>query len=108
MFKFQNFRTLFTLFALAAFCLLPELASASGGISELTGPVEKVVGTITGPVGRGIAIFGMALCGIIFIVKRDDLTGGFQLLLGVVFGISFIAFAGSMIDTIFSFSGALI
>ena len=101
-------RNLFTLTVLAALFLLPEAAFASGGISELTGPVEKVVGTITGPVGRGIAIFGMALCGIIFIVKRDDLTGGFQLLLGVVFGISFIAFAGSMIDTIFSFSGAVI
>lgn len=104
----SDFRSLFTLAALVGFCLLPEAALASGGISELTGPVEKVVGTITGPVGRGIAIFGMALCGIIFIVKRDDLTGGFQLLLGVVFGISFIAFAASMIDTIFSFSGAVI
>ena len=105
MFKLRNFIT-FAL--LAALYLLPETAFASGGISELTGPVEKVVGTITGPVGRGIAIFGMAICGVIFIVKRDDLTGGFQLLLGVVFGISFIAFAGSMIDTIFSFSGATI
>ena len=103
-----NLRFLFTLAAVVCLLALPEAALASGGISELTGPVEKVVGTITGPVGRGIAIFGMALCGIIFIVKRDDLTGGFQLLLGVVFGISFIAFAASMIDSIFSFSGALI
>ncbi len=108
MFNFRNFRTLFIFFALVALCLLPEAALASGGISELTGPVEKVVGTITGPVGRGIAVFGMALCGVIFIVKRDDLTGGFQLLLGVIFGISFIAFAGSMIDAVFSFSGAII
>lgn len=103
-----NLRCLFILAVLFSLCLLPEAAFASGGISELTGPVEKVVGTITGPVGRGIAVFGMALCGIIFIVKRDDLTGGFQLLLGVVFGISFIAFAASMVDTIFSFSGAVI
>ncbi len=104
----SKFRSLFTLAALVSLCLLPEAAFASGGISELTGPVEKVVGTITGPVGRGIAVFGMALCGVIFIMKRDDLTGGFQLLLGVVFGISFIAFAAAMIDGIFSFSGAVI
>ena len=87
---------------------LPELALASGGISEFSGPLEKVVGTITGPAGRWISIVAMALCGVIYIFNKDDLTGGFKLLLGVVFGISFIAFAASIVDNIFSFSGAVV
>ena len=33
---------------------------------------------------------------------------GFKLLLGVVFGISFIAFASSIVNSVFSFSGAVI
>ena len=46
---------------------LPEAAFASGGISEFSGPLEKVVGTVTGPAGKWISIVAMALCGIIFI-----------------------------------------
>jgi len=87
---------------------LPELAQASGGITEFSGPLEKVVGTITGPAGRWISIVAMALCGVLYVMNKDDLTGAFKLLLGVVFGISFIAFAASIVDNIFSFSGAVI
>ena len=97
------------LLALAAFCLmLPDVAAASGGITEFSSPLEKVVNTVTGPAGKWISIVAMALCGIIFIMNKDDISGGFKLLLGVVFGISFIAFAGSIVNTVFTFSGALV
>lgn len=88
--------------------VFPEIASAAGGISELEGPFEAVVGTLTGPLGRWISILAMALCGVTFILKRDDLTGGFKALLGVVFAISFISFATGIIDSMFDFSGALL
>ena len=39
---------------------------------------------------------------------KDDISGGFKLLLSVVFGISFIAFASSIVNSVFSFSGAVI
>ncbi|TKB23159.1 conjugal transfer protein TrbC [Desulfopila sp. IMCC35006] len=86
----------------------PEIVSASGGITEFSSPLEKVVGTITGPAGKWISIVAMALCGVVFILNKDDLSGGFKLLLQVVFGISFIAFATSIVNTVFSFSGAVI
>lgn len=54
------------------------------------------------------AIVAMALCGVIFIMNKDDISGGFKLLLSVVFGISFIAFAASIVNSVFSFSGAVI
>lgn len=101
-------RAFFLCFAVALGCLMPELAAASGGISEFSGPLEKVVGTITGPAGKWISITAMAICGIIFIMNKDDISGGFKLLLSVVFGISFIAFAGSIVNSVFSFSGAVI
>ena len=93
-------------FFILAFLVDPALAS--NAISEFNTPFEAVVGTITGPIGRWISIASMALCGIMFIMKREELTGGFKLLLGVVFGISFIAFAASIVDNLFTFSGALI
>jgi len=86
----------------------PEIVSASGGITEFSSPLEKVVNTITGPAGKWVSIVAMALCGVVFILNKDDLSGGFKLLLQVVFGISFIAFATSIVNNVFAFSGALI
>ena len=95
--------------ALLSLCLcLPDIAAASGGITEFSSPLEKVVNTITGPAGKWISIVAMALCGVIFIMNKDDISGGFKLLLSVVFGISFIAFAASIVNSVFSFSGAVI
>lgn len=85
----------------------PDPALASGGITEFSTPLEKVVNTITGPAGKYIGIVGMAICGIIMITNKEDITGGFKLLLSVVFGISFIAFAGSIVNSMFNFSGAV-
>ena len=97
------------LLGLMAFSLFfPDIAAASGGITEFSSPLEKVVNTVTGPAGKWISIVAMALCGIIFIMNKDDISGGFKLLLGVVFGISFIAFASSIVNSVFTFSGALV
>lgn len=81
---------------------------ASGGIDQFATPLEKVAGTITGPAGRWISIAAMAACGLTYVFNKDDLSGGFKMLIGVVFGISFIAFAAGIVDTLFSFSGAVI
>ena len=96
------------IFFFEALMLLPAVAFASGGISEFSSPLEQVVNTITGPAGKWISIVAMALCGIVYIFNKDDLSGGFKLLLNVVFGISFICFASSIINSVFSFSGALL
>lgn len=96
------------LLGILALLLIPEIAAAANSITELESPFEQVVGTITGPVGRWVSIGAMALCGFAYIMKRNELTEGFKMLLGVVFGISFIALASSIVDGIFSFSGALL
>lgn len=83
-------------------------AMASGGISEFSSPLEKVVGTITGPAGRWIAIAGMAIVGLVYIFNKEDIAGGVKLLLNVVFAICFIAFATGIVDSLFSFSGAVL
>lgn len=99
----------FAVFGFLALCLcFPDIAAASGGITEFSSPLERVVNTITGPAGKWISIVAMALCGVIFIMNKDDISGGFKLLLSVVFGISFIAFAASIVNSVFSFSGAVI
>ena len=47
-------RKMFVLLAFACLLLLPELALASGGITEFSSPLEKVVNTVTGPAGKYI------------------------------------------------------
>ncbi|MGI6656286.1 MAG: TrbC/VirB2 family protein [Desulfobulbus sp.] len=98
--------SLVVLVAVAA--LLPEQVLASGGLDEFSGPFEKIVNTITGKWGQLISVAGMAVCGVIFIFNRQDLGEGFKMLLQVVFGICFIAFAASIVTAMFSFSGAVI
>jgi type IV secretion system protein VirB2 len=88
--------------------ILPELAHASEAISDFNSPFEMVVGTITGPVGRWISIAAMGISGITYLLKKESLDGGFKMLLQVVFGICFIAFAASIVDNGFTFSGAII
>ncbi|WP_092159236.1 TrbC/VirB2 family protein [Maridesulfovibrio ferrireducens] len=99
---------LLLLLALVLIILMPENVFASNSISEFDSPFEAVVGTITGPVGRWISIAAMGLTGVTFVQKKDEIQGGFRLLLGVVFGIAFIAFASSIVDGLFSFSGAVL
>jgi len=93
---------------LAVCALLPDMALASGGLDEFAGPFEKVVNTITGKWGQLISVGGMAVCGVVFIFNRQDMGEGFKMLLQVVFGICFIAFASSIVTAMFSFSGAVI
>lgn len=91
----------------AAFLVTCSDALASGGISEFSSPLEKVVQTITGSAGKWISITAMAICGAVYIFNKEDISGGFKLLLSVVFGISFIAFATNIVESVFSFSGAV-
>ncbi len=88
-------------------CLMPEFAHATG-ITQFASPLEKVVGTITGPVGKWISIIACALCGIYLIYNKEDLSGGVKLLLTVVFAITFIASAAGIVSSLFTFSGATI
>lgn len=95
------------IYSLLVLMLLPATAFA-GGISEFSSPLEQVVNTITGSAGKWISIAAMGLCGIIYIFNKDDLSGAFKYLLNVVFGISFICFAASIVNSVFSFSGAVL
>lgn len=99
----------FAFLLVAGLCIAcPDLALASGGISEFTGPLEKVVNTLTGPAGKFLSIAAFGITFIIYLFNREDIGGSFKLLLQVVMGISGIAFAGSIINSVFSFSGAVI
>ncbi|NDV26928.1 TrbC/VirB2 family protein [Desulfovibrio sp. JC010] len=94
-----------TIFFLYALLLVPEAAFASG-IDEFQGPIEKVLGTITGPVGGLISAIAFGISGFALITKRAELSDTFIKLLTTIVGITFIAFCGTIVNAIFSFSGA--
>jgi len=105
----NNFLPLAIVAVAAIVIFAPDAVFASGGISDFSGPFEKVIGTITGPWGRIVSIAGMAICGVIFIFNRQDMGEGFKMMLQVVFGICFICFAATIVDSLFgTFSGAVI
>lgn len=107
-FAFNPAALVWSLLILAIFMIFPDCSMANDGIGEFVGPVDKVVKTVTGPVGKAVAVVGMALCGYYFINNKEDIAGGAKALLGVVFGICFIAFALPIVNSVFSFSGAII
>lgn len=90
-----------TVFVIAL--LLPDLAFADS-ITEFSTPFEKIMNTITGPVGKWISMTMLATCGFVFWSRKEDLEGGFKLLLGIAMAISFIAFASGIVSSMFSFS----
>lgn len=91
-----------------ALVLLADPAWASGGISEFTGPMEKVVNTLTGPAGKFISAIAVCLCGVYYVMNREDISGAFKVLATVVAGITLIAYGGGIVNSVFSFSGAVI
>ncbi len=96
------------LFAALAVLLDPGCAFASGGISEFSSPLEKVVNTVTGTAGKLISIAALAIAGFMYLFNRDDISGGFKILLQLIMGISIVCFAGGIVNSVFSFSGALV
>lgn len=96
------------LLSLGVLALCPDVASASAGLTEFSTPLQRVAETVTGPVGKWIGIVGMALVGLLLIFQRSEMTEGVKMLCGVVFAISFIAFASSIVNSLFSFTGALL
>ena len=63
--------------------------------------------TITGPAGKFISIAAFGITFIIYLFNREDISGSFKLLLQVIMGIAGLAFAGSIVNSVFSFSGAV-
>lgn len=99
---------LFLLLAALAVLLVPDCPLASGGITEFSSPLEKVVNTVTGTAGKLISICALGIAGFMYLFGRDDISGGFKILLQVIMGISFVCFAGGIVNSVFSFSGALV
>lgn len=86
----------------------PEHAQASSAIADFATPLQKVLDTITGPIGRIIAIAGVLICGVMLTMRNEEISEGMKGFLKTVFGICFIALAANIVDGIFSFSGAVV
>lgn len=98
----------FVLFFLFGAVLLPFPALASAGITEFGGPLQTFVDTVCGPVGKAIGTLAIACVGVYFVMNRAELTETAKQALAVVFAICFIPWAPTIVNKLFSFSGAMI
>lgn len=93
---------------LSALFFAPDTALA-GGITEFAGPVQQIVDTLRGPVGRIICIFMIIMCGVgYWFTRGEEVSGFWKALVGVVFIMTLIAMAMPIVDKLFSFSGAVL
>lgn len=98
----------FAVMLFAAGMLLPEVAHA-GGITEFAGPLETVVNTLSGPVGKSICTLMLIVCAVgYWFTRGEELSGVVKVLFGLVFIMVMIAFAPSIVTRLFSFSGAML
>lgn len=99
---------------LAACCCLafaavlsPDMAHA-GGITEFAGPVQQVLDTLRGPVGKALAAFMIGVCAVgYWFTRGEEISGIWKSLMGVVFVISLLALCMPIVDKLFTFSGAV-
>ncbi len=97
----------FLAMALMSF-FLPDLACASGGLDQFSSPLDTIVNTVSGPVGKAVAIIGMVICGFLLVFKREEISGSISMLVSVVFAISFISFGSGIVGSLFTFNAALV
>lgn len=95
-------------FLLSALWLIFSNTAAAGGIGEFSGPLNKVMETLSGPIGRAVCVLGLIACGYTLITQKEDLSGGAKAMLSWALFSCFIALALPIADTLFSFSGAVI
>ncbi len=88
--------------------LLPFPAQASAGITEFGGPLETFVNTICGPGGKFIATLAIACVGVYFAMNRAEMTDIAKQGLAVIFAICWIPWAPTVVNKLFSFSGAML
>lgn len=88
--------------------LLPFPALASAGITEFGGPLQTFVDTICGPAGKFIATLAIACVGVYFAMNRAEMTDTAKQGLAVIFAICWIPWAPTVVDKLFSFSGAML
>lgn len=102
-------KCLFNLIMMCVIVLISE-DSFAASIGEFSGPIDKVMNTITGPLGKSVSIIAIAIGGITFWLKGADLGEGLKTFLGLIVAIAMIALASPIIDSVFQFSssGALI
>ena len=79
----------------------------AGGITEFATPMEEVLKTLTGPVGKVLSVLMLVLCGIgYWFTRGEEIAGLFKGLIGVVACITLIAFSEAIANKLFTFSGA--
>lgn len=91
---------------IAVLALVPDAAHASNGATAMPwdkGP-KALADSLTGPLGYSLSLIGLAVGGFGLFFGAD--IGGFAKFgLSACFAISFIAFAGQILSTIFGFGG---
>ncbi len=87
---------------------LPNIALASGGVSEFTEPLEKFADLLGGPWIKAIGCLGFIIAGASLAFGRTTLDDHIQKVLWIIIALSFVLAASSFVSNFFGFSGAIL
>ena len=97
-----------TLLIIAVASALPNIALASGSVSEFTEPLEKFANLLGGPWIKVIGMLGFIIAGASLAFGRSTLEDHIQKVLWIVIALSVVLAASSFVSNFFGFSGATI
>ncbi len=97
-----------TLLIIAVASALPDIALASGSVSEFTEPLEKFANLLGGPWIKVIGMLGFIISGAGLVFARENLEDYVVKIFKIVLALSVVLAASSFVSNFFGFSGATI
>lgn len=88
--------------------IFPDMALASGGVSEFTRPLELLADMIGGPWIKIIGVLSFMISGAGYVLMKKTAEEQATGILLTVMGLSVVLAASSFVANFFGFSGALI
>ena len=96
------------LLSMLAMAFLPDIALASGSVSEFTRPLEQLADMIGGPWAKIVGVLCFMISGIGYVFYKKSIEEQAQGILLGIMGLSVVLAASSFVANFLGFSGALI
>ncbi len=103
-----NKRKIFILGLALAITVVPKLALASGGVSEFSTPLQKLIDLFTGPWAVAISTLCFIVAFVGYMMQGSEASETMKGVIKVAIPAGALTGAGPLVNWAFSFSGAIL